>query len=228
MGTRKNFKSLRRRGKRDVKRFYAISFFTILLLCLGFFFWFYFLFSVSHGVSCMVAAHWVLGWFDYGSPMQFLALLFFLSFVIWLIRLYTGLGKDGLIETSLQGILILGFAMSLGFLKALIIPFGTPSYEQARQLAEIISPIDVRLVEEPSKIRQAPSPWPYDFPPPPPGPDLRDWLEGYNPDFSDFFSSKNSPILGEYDEMLQCTVRYQARKKDYARVVAEYQAWEDE
>ncbi len=213
------------RKSREAKRRFPISPFTIVLLALGFFFWKYFLITTTYAANCELAVYWISGWFGFVSPLQLYGLSFALALVIWCIRLFSFWRELNFFETLLQGVFILGFLVSLGFVKAMILPYATPSYAQATYIAKRIAPQQLRLEEEKENLAPNSNPWPYDFPPPPPYPDRWSWTMGYNPDLREIFTSKNSPTFGEYSQVKECAARYRARIEDRERALAEYKAW---
>ena len=203
-----------------------ISIFTIVLLMIGYFFWQYMLLTTSWGANCAFAVYWLHGWFNHVAPMQLFALSFALALLLWLIRLRAFWGALNPIETALQGVFILGFMVSLGFVKAMVLPYGTPSFAQASYLADKIAPQQLRLEEEKESLSLAlKQPWPFDFPPPPPNPDWTEWMAGYNPPLREIFTEQNSPSVAEYNEAQQCARRYHARLEEYRRAIDAYQAW---
>lgn len=193
---------------------------------LAFFFWLYFLVTVALSPYCEFAANWLVGWFDRRSPLQLFTLAFLLAFFIWLVRVVSYRREINAIETALQGALIVWCLVSLGFVKAMLLPFAPPSYQQMETVARFLSPQDTRLneAEDLFSFGEAP-PWPYEFPKPPAYPSWISWFDDYNPPLEEIFTSTNSPTYREYKLMLQCAARYRAREREYADAVKAYDAW---
>ncbi len=210
------------------RRRVAISSFTVFLLILASTFWAYYLFTIIWSTSCNFATNWVSGWFGYGSPFQLFALSFLLAFAVWLMRLVAFWRDSNAIETLLQGALILGLALSLSFLNAMLFPFATPSIQQAKALADFVSPAPELLYEIEVAHSPKPPPWPYDFPTPPSYPHPREWFDGFVPEMDQIFTSANSPTFGEYVQMQQCASRLTTRSAEYEREVDAFETWHRE
>lgn len=228
VATIKILNGFKRLNYRDSQRRIAISNFSIVLLILGFFFWSYYLLTVIQSSNCEFAANWISGWFDFGSPLQLFAISFSLSLVIWVFNVVTRSRENNVVESIVQGIFIAAFFISLGFVKAIVLPHSIPNFRQAMIVAEFVNPSIVQLEEEVDTIPPVNRPpWPYDFPTPPSYPYWRSWLAGYNPDLGEIFTSTNAPTFWEYNQMIQCAARYKARVRDRERAIDEFDQWHE-
>ncbi|MEL7489944.1 MAG: hypothetical protein AAGJ73_04425 [Pseudomonadota bacterium] len=227
MGVFIKFQRMRRARLGRNGRITAISPFTIFLLGLGLLFWSYFIVTLATLSACEFAAIWIAGWFEQFSTFQLFVAAFVLALAIWLLQLIQFRELSNKTETVAQGVFILGLIISSIFLKSLLFAYAVPSFTQTKFVANILSPMKLRLEAEPvgllgSKTRPA---WPYEFPPPPTVPSRRDWFAGYSPSMEEIFTSKNSPTFGEYAKLLQCAADYRRRARDREKAIAASEEW---
>ncbi len=213
---------LRRKG-----RIIAISPFTVFLLGIGILFWSYFIVTLATLSACEFTAVWIAGWFEQFSTFQLFVATFVIALAIWLLQLIQFRELANKTETVAQGVFILGLIISSIFLKSLLFPYAVPSFTQTKFVADILSPIKLRLEAEPADLvgSKPRPPWPYEFPPPPTVPSWRDWFAGYSPSMEEIFTSKNSPTFGEYARLLQCAADYRRRARDREQALADYEEW---
>lgn len=227
MGRSTFVKRLRQRAARSGWQRYSPSSFSYVLAGLALLYWLYFLLTRSQLGQCSFASDWAAGWFSYGSPLQLFGLSFGAAFLLWVARLFTPGREYETAEATFQGIFIVGFLISVGFVKAMVFPYALPSFDQAQSVADYIFPFEHRFLYEEISISTEgiPTEWPYNFPPPPRYPNLREWIEGYDREPKQIFRSWQSPSAYEIDEMVRCSERFRARLADRQRAILAYGEW---
>lgn len=219
----------RRRGRLDRPRgSFLLAPMTLFLLGLTTVYILFLLFSAIHLPYCRQALVWLEGWPQWRAPLQLFAAIIGLSLPVWLMMAFFRGLRGGMTEFILQGLLIGAMGLTLFLWKAYLLPYGTPSFAEARRIADRI----FLFPDPPSygwrgKEDAAPlPPWPYDVPPPPRLPPHPFGDPRINPSNLTFDPPLRAPVETEFARLRQCAANHDRAIEDYIAALERLRVWQ--
>lgn len=204
--------------------------FTIALLGFGLLAWIVLLqTSFSALTACHFAELWLAGWFERRAPLQVLGLAVFMFAALYVVRLFTtGIWTARRWEAVAQGVFIAFLALSLGALRAHVIPNGFPP---DAFYWSVWSPGPTLLNDHDRSLQPA---WPYDYPAPPPHPSSVDITTTYRLAQAEGGTELNpnraliagaAPTRAELAAISACRMRYQDAEAAMLEWERGFHAW---